>query len=44
MLHPGNLALCILIIAIAGGIGHLGGLITAFIALALVFGIAEFRR
>jgi hypothetical protein len=43
-LHPGNLALCIPIIAIAGGIGHLGGLITAFIALAVVFGIAEFRR
>ncbi|HXK13835.1 MAG TPA: hypothetical protein VNH45_04795 [Gaiellaceae bacterium] len=43
-LHPGNLALCIPIIAIAGGIGHLAGLITAFIALALVFGVAEFRR
>jgi len=43
-LHPGNLALCIPIIAIAGGIGHLAGLITAFIALALVFGAAEFRR
>jgi len=43
-LHPGNLALCIPIIAIAGGIGHLAGLITAFIALAVVFGVAEFRR
>lgn len=43
-LHPGNLALCIPIIAIAGGIGHLPGLITAFVALALVFGVAEFRR
>jgi hypothetical protein len=43
-LHPGNLALCIPIIAIAGGIGHLAGLITAFIALALVFGFAESRR
>ena len=43
-LHPGNLALCIPIIAIAGGIGHVAGLITAFIALAVVFGVAEFRR
>jgi hypothetical protein len=43
-LHPGNIAVCIPIIAIAGGIGGLPGLITAFIAIALVFGIAEFRR
>ena len=43
-LHPGNLALCIPIVAIAGGIGHLAGLIVAFLALALVFGLAEHRR
>ena len=43
-LHPGNLALCIPIIAIAGGIGGLAGLITAFIALAAVFVYAESRR
>jgi hypothetical protein len=42
--HPGNIALCIPIIAIAGGIGKLPGLIAAFIAIAVVFGIAEFRR
>jgi hypothetical protein len=43
-LHPGNIAVCIPIIAIAGGIGGLGGLITAFIALAAIFAVAEFRR
>ena len=44
VIHPGNLALCIPIVAIAGGIGHLAGLIVAFLALALVFGVAEYRR
>ena len=29
---------------IAGGIGGLAGLIAAFIAIAFVFGVAEFRR
>jgi hypothetical protein len=43
-LHPGNLALCIPIVAIAGGIGHLAGLITAFIALGVVFLVSELRR
>jgi hypothetical protein len=43
-LHPGNLALCIPIIAIAGGIGHTAGLIVAFVALALVFLVSELRR
>jgi hypothetical protein len=43
-LHPGNIAVCIPIIAIAGGIGKLPGLITAFVALVLVFALAEFRR
>ena len=43
-LHPGNLALCIPIVAIAGGIGHLPGLIVASLALALVFGLSELRR
>jgi hypothetical protein len=44
VIHPGNLALCIPIIAIAGGIGGVPGLIVAFLALVIVFGIAEFRR
>jgi hypothetical protein len=43
-LHPGNLALSIPIIAIAGGIGGVAGLIVAFLALAIVFVVAEFRR
>ena len=43
-LHPGNLAICIPIIAIAGEIGGLTGLIAAFAGLALVFGLAEARR
>jgi hypothetical protein len=43
-LHPGNLALCIPIVAIAGGIGGVPGLLIAFLALVLVFGIAESRR
>ena len=44
VLHPGTLALCIPIVAIAGGIGKLPGLIVAFVALAIVFGVAEARR
>jgi hypothetical protein len=44
VVHPGNLALCIPIIAIAGGLGHTAGVIVAFLALVLVFGIAESRR
>jgi hypothetical protein len=43
-LHPANLAICIPIIAIAGGIGKTAGLIVAFIALALVFLVSELRR
>jgi Flp pilus assembly protein TadB len=43
-LHPANLALCIPIVAIAGGIGHLAGLIVAFVALATVFLVTELRR
>ena len=43
-LHPGNLAVSIPIIAIAGGIGGVAGLIAAFIALGIVFLVAEFRR
>jgi CHASE3 domain sensor protein len=43
-LNPATLAVCIPIIAIAGGIGHVAGLITAFIALIVVFGFAELRR
>jgi hypothetical protein len=43
-LHPANLALCIPIIAVAGGIGHLPGLIAAFIVLGIVFLVSELRR
>jgi hypothetical protein len=43
-LHPGTLGVCIPIVAIAGGIGHLPGLIAAFVALAFVFGLSELRR
>jgi hypothetical protein len=43
-LNPATLAICIPIIAIAGGIGHTAGLIVAFMALVIVFGVAEFRR
>ena len=45
VIHPGNLALCIPIVAVAGGVGGgLAGVIVAFLALAIVFGIAEYRR
>jgi len=44
VLHPGTLGVCIPIIAIAGGIGHLPGLIVAFAALAIVFVYAEHSR
>ena len=44
VIHPGNLALCIPIIAVAGGIGDVAGLIVAFLALVIVFGVAEQRR
>jgi hypothetical protein len=43
-INPATLGICIPIIAIAGGIGHTAGLIVAFMALAIVFGVAEFRR
>jgi len=43
-INPANLAVCIPIIAIAGGIGGLTGLIVAFLALAFVFVLAETRR
>jgi hypothetical protein len=44
VVHPANLALCIPIIAIAGGIGKLPGLIVAFAALLIVFVYAEAQR
>jgi Flp pilus assembly protein TadB len=44
VLHPANLALCIPIIAIAGGIGGVAGLIVAFAALTVVFLYAETQR
>jgi len=43
-INPATLAICIPIIAIAGGIGHTAGLIVAFLALVIVFGVAELRR
>jgi hypothetical protein len=44
-LHPGNLALCIPIIAVAGGVGGgLPGVIVALVALVIVFVYAESRR
>ena len=45
VIHPGNLALCIPIIAVAGGVGGgIAGVIVACLALVIVFGIAEYRR
>ncbi len=45
VIHPGNLALCIPIIAVAGGVGGgLPGVIVACLALAFVFALAELRR
>ena len=43
-LHPGTIGVCIPIVAIAGGIGGVAGLIAAFTALVIIFAIAEFRR
>lgn len=43
-LNPANLAFCIPIIAIAGGIGKFPGLVLAFGVLALVFLFAEHAR
>lgn len=44
-LHPGNLALCIPIIAVAGGVGSgLPGVLIAVIGLAAIFIYAESRR
>jgi hypothetical protein len=43
-LNPATLGVSIPIIAIAGGIGGLPGLIVAFLALVIVFGVAEQRR
>jgi hypothetical protein len=42
-IHPANLAVCIPIVAIAGGIGHVAGLIVAFTALVIVFLVSELR-
>ena len=45
VIHPANLALCIPIIAVAGGVGGgLPGVIVACLALVIVFGLAEYRR
>jgi hypothetical protein len=43
--HPGNLAVCIPIIAVAGGVGGgLPGVVVAVIALVVVFLYAEANR
>jgi hypothetical protein len=42
-IHPANLALCIPIVAVAGGIGGVAGLFIAFTALVIVFLVAELR-
>jgi hypothetical protein len=42
-IHPANLALCIPIVAVSGGIGGLGGLIAALVALVTVFLVSELR-
>jgi len=44
IVHPGNLALAIPIIAVAGGIGGVAGLVIAFAALTLVFLVSELRN
>jgi hypothetical protein len=43
VINPPNLAICIPIVAISGGIGGLGGLILAFAALVIVFLVSELR-
>jgi hypothetical protein len=43
-LNPANLAICIPIIAVAGGIGKFPGLVLAFAVLAFVFLFAEHAR
>ena len=42
--NPATLAISIPIVAVAGGIGGLPGLILAFVALVTVFLVAEFRN
>ena len=44
VVHPGNLALCIPIIAVAGGVGGVVGLVATVIALTIVFIYAESNR
>jgi hypothetical protein len=43
-IHPGNLALCIPIIAVAGGVAGVVGLVATVIALTIVFVYAEANR
>jgi hypothetical protein len=43
-IHPANLALCIPIVAVAGGIGGVAGLVLAFTALVIVFLVTELRN
>ena len=42
--HPANLALCIPIIAVAGGVAGVAGLITTVIALTIIFIYTEMNR
>ena len=43
VINPATLAICIPIVAVSGGIGHLPGLILAFAALVTVFLVSELR-
>jgi hypothetical protein len=43
VVNPANLAICIPIVAVSGGIGHLPGLILAFAALVTVFLVSELK-
>ena len=43
MINPANLGISIPIVAIAGGIGGLPGLVLAFAALVTVFLVSELR-
>jgi len=44
VVHPANLALCIPIIAVAGGVAGVAGLITTVIALTIIFIYTEMNR
>ena len=43
VVNPPNLAICIPIVAVAGGIGGIAGLVLAFASLVIVFLVSELR-